>query len=81
MNEIFIVDDHSMLKNGLKNYLETNTRWKVTGLFSNGEECLNALGNGDVKPELIIIDIQLTDGESGFTLVKQLKQIAKILTS
>ena len=75
MNEIFIVDDHSMLKNGLKNYLETNTKWKVTGLFSNGEECLTTLKSLSEKPELIIIDIQLTDGESGFSLVKKLKEL------
>ncbi len=72
-NRLFIVDDHSMLKNGLKNYLETNTNWIVSGTFANGSECLSALKNSEEKPEIIIVDIQLTDGESGFSLVKELK--------
>ncbi|MCR4742443.1 MAG: response regulator transcription factor [Treponema sp.] len=74
-SKLFIVDDHSMLKNGLKNYLESNTKWKVTGTYSNGEECLSALEGLSEKPQLIIVDIQLTDGESGFTLVKELKRL------
>ncbi len=82
-NTLFIVDDHSMLKNGLKNYLEMNTQWKVTGAFSGIAECLAALrgaGTGtepsgeQTLPEIIIVDIQLADGESGFSLVKTLKK-------
>ena len=30
-NTLFIVDDHSMLKNGLKNYLEMNTQYRKSG--------------------------------------------------
>ena len=82
-NTLFIVDDHSMLKNGLKTYLEANTDWLVTGAFSSGPECMaaiqrimlkNAAGvSKELMPDLIIIDIQLMDDESGFTLVQQLK--------
>ncbi len=74
-NNLFIVDDHSMLKNGLKNYLESNTSWTVSGTFSTGQECLIALRGLKELPNLIIIDIQLSDGESGFSLVKQLKNL------
>ena len=77
-NTLFIVDDHSMLKNGLKNYLEMNTPWKVTRAFSGIAECLAALRDGAgtklTLPEIIIVDIQLADGESGFSLVKTLKK-------
>ena len=83
-NSLFIVDDHSMLKNGLKNYLETNTAWFVTGTFTTGTECLAELQKRMLKkaaglapedelPDLIIIDIQLINDESGFTLVQQLR--------
>ncbi|MCR4954576.1 MAG: response regulator transcription factor [Treponema sp.] len=83
-NSLFIVDDHSMLKNGLKNYLETNTAWFVTGTFSTGTECLAELQKRMLKkaaglapedelPDLIIVDIQLINDESGFTLVQQLR--------
>lgn len=83
-NSLFIVDDHSMLKNGLKNYLETNTAWFVTGTFTTGTECLAELQKRMLKkaaglapedelPDLIIVDIQLINDESGFTLVQQLR--------
>ncbi|MBP3741547.1 MAG: response regulator transcription factor [Treponema sp.] len=77
MTDIFIVDDHSMLRNGLKSFLENTGRWKVTGTFSTGTECLSALAKCSEKdrPELIIIDIQLAEGENGFNLVKNLKSL------
>lgn len=73
-----------MLKNGLKNYLETNTAWFVTGTFTTGTECLAELQKRMLKkaaglapedelPDLIIVDIQLINDESGFTLVQQLR--------
>lgn len=75
-NTLYIVDDHSMLKNGLKNYLESNTKFTVTGAFAGGAECLDALNNEKSElPEIIIIDIQLAENESGFTLVKELKKL------
>jgi len=82
-NTLYIVDDHSMLKNGLKNYLETNTDWIVTGTFTSGSECLaelqkcmlkKAAGLTEELPNLIIVDIQLINEESGFTLVQQLRK-------
>ena len=85
MTDLFIVDDHSMLKNGLKNYLETNTDYVVTGTFADGTECLaelqkrllkKAAGIEDpvnIMPDMIIVDIQLANEESGFVLVQELK--------
>ena len=75
---LFIVDDHSMLKNGLTNYLETNTKWKVIGTFFTGNECMEELQRRMLYkaelPDLVIVDIQLANEESGFELVKQLKK-------
>ena len=84
-NTLFIVDDHSMLKNGLKNYLETNTDYVVTGTFADGTECLAELQKrllkkaagietpANIMPDMIIVDIQLANEESGFVLVQELK--------
>lgn len=84
-NILFIVDDHSMLKNGLKNYLETNTDYVVTGTFADGTECLAELQKrllkkaagiedpANIIPDMIIVDIQLANEESGFVLVQELK--------
>lgn len=74
--KVFIIDDHSMLRSGLQNYLEDSGKWEVTGSFSESEDCIKALeqaGLSSNKPELLIVDIQLKD-ESGFDLVKKLKE-------
>lgn len=74
-NTLFIVDDHKMLQNGLKAWFEEKSRWKITGTFSSGKDCLNALNTTekDNWPEIIIIDIQLM-GESGFTLLQEINR-------
>lgn len=72
-NTLYIIDDHSMVRNGLVAWLESNTRWKVTGTFSSSKECIDSLNNSlkDNHPEIAIIDIQLV-GETGFNLLQKL---------
>jgi len=74
---LFIIDDHSMLKKGLSAYLEENTHWSVKGTFSTSKECLVALRTLGPKnpdfPLIAIVDIQLQE-ENGFNLVKQIKK-------
>lgn len=75
---LFIVDDHKMLLNGLKNYLEENSDWKVSGVYLNSEECLScltALWNSDREnlPSVIIVDLQLGK-KSGFELVENVSE-------
>lgn len=75
-HNLFLVDDHSMLRKGIASYLEERTFWKVSGSYGNSLECLTALKNlnlGNEKtPEIIIVDIQLGK-ESGFKLVQKIK--------
>ena len=74
--ELFIVDDHFMLRKGIASYLEEKTLWKVSGTFSSARECLKELSksgeNKEKLPEIIIIDIQLGK-ESGFDLAREVK--------
>jgi len=75
--ELFIVDDHKMLLNGLKNYLEENSHWKVTGIFTSSGECLNhlaAITDAEKFPQVIIVDVQLGK-ESGFELVEKIRAL------
>lgn len=75
-NELFIVDDHFMLRKGIASYLEEKTLWKVSGTFSSAKDCLKELSksgeNKEKLPEIIIIDIQLGK-ESGFDLAREVK--------
>lgn len=72
-HNLFIVDDHFMLRKGIAAYLEEKTFWRITGTFADSKSCLEELnGAASVLPEIIIIDIQLGK-ESGFELVSQIK--------
>lgn len=74
-NTLYIVDDHEMLREGIKHWLETNTGWKVTKNYSSASDCIKELAqiNEDSPdfPEIIIVDVQIAD-ESGFTLVREI---------
>lgn len=77
-NIVYIVDDHNMVRNGLKAWLETHTQWRVPKDFSNSKECLDCLAclnktikNEELLPSVIIVDVQLIN-ETGFSLVKEI---------
>ena len=60
MNDIFkviIADDHSMIREGLKQLLELDGDIQVIGEAGNGEECLELLKN--MKPDVILLDINM----------------------
>lgn len=79
-NTLFIVDDHSIVRYGLKDWLERNSPWKVVNSFSGSAECLEELKKLGKKspllPEIIIIDVQLLN-ETGFTLCKEITKTYK----
>ena len=81
-NILYIVDDHNMVRNGLKAWLEQHTDWCVPKDFASSKECLECLeclSKMDAKirdgafPEIIIVDVQLI-GETGFSLVKKISE-------
>ena len=81
-NILYIVDDHNMVRNGLKAWLEQHTDWRVPKDFADSKECLECLeclSKMDAKlceevfPEIIIVDVQLI-GETGFSLVKKISE-------
>lgn len=81
-NILYIVDDHNMVRNGLKAWLEQHTSWRVPKDFAGSKECLECLeclSKMDAKlrdtafPEIIIVDVQLI-GETGFSLVKKISE-------
>ncbi len=71
MHNLFIVDDHFMLRKGIATYLEEKTFWRITGTFADSKSCLEKLETS-APPEIIMIDIQLGK-ESGFELLSYLK--------
>lgn len=79
-NILYIVDDHNMVRNGLKAWLEQHTDWRVPKDFASSKECFDYLRclsqleeklRKEIFPEIIIVDVQLI-GETGFALVQQI---------
>ena len=81
-NELYIVDDHKMLLKGLKDYLEENTKWKCSNIFTDKDECLEKLKEIGPRslnlPEVIIVDIQLAEG-TGYSLVQEITKSLKTI--
>jgi DNA-binding NarL/FixJ family response regulator len=54
---IVIADDHSMIREGLKQLLELDGDIQVVGEAGNGEECLAVIEK--VKPDVVLLDINM----------------------
>lgn len=55
--KILIADDHSMIREGLKQLLELDGDIQVVGEAGNGEECLEVLKR--VNPDVVLLDINM----------------------
>lgn len=70
--KIMITDDHSMIREGLKNLLELEGDIEVIAEAENGEECLEKLASG-VKPDVLLLDINMPK-MNGLEVLKNLKE-------
>lgn len=71
--DVFIIDDHPIVLQGLKNLLESREGIRVTGIFDQATSALAALDNIQV-PQVMLMDINLPD-VSGVTLCQKVKQV------
>lgn len=67
---IMITDDHSMIREGLKNLLELDGDIKVIAEAVDGQDCLNKLET--VKPDVLLLDINMPV-MNGLEVLKNLK--------
>lgn len=56
MIKIIVVDDHMLVRDGIRMVLESQDDFEVIGMAINGEEAIKMLENGKI-PDLIIADI------------------------
>lgn len=68
---VMIADDHSLIREGLKQLLEFDGSIKVVGEAANGVECLNGLEKYD--PEVLLLDINMPE-KNGIEVLKQMKK-------
>jgi two-component system invasion response regulator UvrY len=70
---IFLIDDHAVVRNGLKSLIESMGPYKITGQFGNGQDLVDALPF-DPAPDLMILDLTMPvmDGKE---TVKRLNEL------
>jgi DNA-binding NarL/FixJ family response regulator len=67
--KIVLVDDHQMLRDGLKNIIQKKSNLEIVGEASNGREAIKICAN--LKPDVVITDISM-EGLNGIEAAKQI---------
>jgi two-component system NarL family response regulator len=58
---VIIADDHSLVRQGLRRYLEMAEDIRVVGEASNGHEVLRILENGASSADIVLLDIRMPE--------------------
>ena len=76
---IMIADDHSMIREGLKQLLELDGDIKVIAEANNGKDCLEKLNT--YHPDVLLLDINMPEmnGLQVLEILKERKSDIKVL--
>ena len=70
MIRVAIVDDHAIVRAGLKQYFSEQVDLRVTGEAANGREALNLVRQGEV--DVLVMDLSMPD-QSGVDALAAIK--------
>ncbi|MFL6665100.1 MAG: response regulator transcription factor, partial [Rhizobacter sp.] len=70
MIRVAIVDDHAIVRAGLRQYFQDQVDLKVTGEAANGREALDLVRKGDV--DVLVMDLSMPD-QSGVDALAAIK--------
>jgi DNA-binding NarL/FixJ family response regulator len=73
---IVLVEDHAILREGLKALIEIESDFDIVGEFGSVEECL--LGIADLNADLLLTDLALP-GRSGIELLSELRGLCPLM--
>jgi DNA-binding NarL/FixJ family response regulator len=79
MIKLMMCDDHALMRDGILSFLKSETGVEIIGKASSGEECLAIIQSGLI-PDILILDINMPKGISGYQVAKQLKHIAPTIS-
>lgn len=81
MIKVMIVDDHKMVREGLKRLIEFDGSMKVIYGVGNGKEALSLLEDKDDFPDIILLDINMPElnGIETLRMIKKRKYPVKVL--
>lgn len=72
MIKILLVDDHAVVRSGLKMLLNTNPEMEVVGEASEGNEGIKKALK--LKPNVVVMDLSMPHGKDGLTATGELKK-------
>src|SRR5258708_31291701 len=70
---ILIADDHEVVRNGIRAYLETITDFQVVGEAASGEEALSMVS--ELIPDIVLLDL-IMPGMDGIETTRRVRQIS-----
>lgn len=70
MINVLLVDDHSMIREGIRQLLELDGDIKVIGEAGNGETCLKLID--ELSPDVVLLDINMPE-MSGLQVLEKLR--------
>lgn len=69
--KVMIADDHSLIREGLRQLLEFDGSIEIIAEASNGIECLEKLNN--FEPDVLLLDINMPE-KNGIDVLKEMKE-------
>lgn len=70
---ILIVDDHEVVRNGMRSYLETLPNFSVVGEAASGEDAIELVS--ELIPDIVLMDL-IMPGMDGIETTRRIKQIS-----
>ena len=69
---VMVVDDHPIVRSGLRDTLEASGRFRVVGLAGDGEEAVRTVE--ELKPEVIVMDVMMP-GKDGIDACREIMEL------
>ena len=69
---ILVVDDHEVVRRGIRALLETRSEWEICGEAATGSETLEKVKK--LRPDLVVLDISMPEG-SGLEVMREIQKV------
>ncbi|MFZ7944655.1 MULTISPECIES: response regulator [Bacillaceae] len=73
MIKILLVDDHAVVRSGLRMLLQTNPEMEVVGEASEGNEGIKKAVK--LEPDVVVMDLSMPHGKDGLSATTELKKL------